>query len=104
MAIMTTSFYAIDREDLMKKCLDSNGRICVDSNGNHFRNRILGWISSCSEAKYAKSGSMASRLRDQVTHNQTDLVYLIGYVHYFRETKNLLPKIMLVLSSSTLKV
>ena len=65
-------------------------------NGNHFRNRVLGWISSCSEAKYAKSGSMASRLRDQVTHNQTNWVYLIVYVSHFRETKNLLPKIMLV--------
>ena len=30
------------------------------------RKRILGWISSCSETKYSKSGTMAGRLRDQV--------------------------------------
>ena len=41
------------------------------------RNRILGWISTCSEAKYAKSGSMASRLRDQVCGPWPPFLYFV---------------------------
>ena len=46
-----------------------------------FRNRILGWISTCSEAKYAKSGSMASRLRDQVSLKPPVTVALSSLLH-----------------------
>ena len=41
------------------------------------RKRVLGWISSCSETKYSKSGTMAGRLRDQVP-----FVLDLSYHHY----------------------
>ena len=44
------------------------------------RKRVLGWISSCSETKYSKSGTMAGRLRDQVP-----IVLGLSYHHYPRE-------------------
>ena len=69
----------------MSTILDVNGFKRSPWNYVNCRNRILGWISTCSEAKYAKSGSMASRLRDQVVKSQeitTPAPHLMPLFHF----------------------